>query len=307
MTRLRFMLDQECKRLNTTLGLIEQDYLLSWMLYGITKVEELQDKIVFKGGTGLKKMYYGHYRLSQDLDFTSYEDAPRGDALFNCIQKATSIAEKELSARNPDGRISLTCTPYKDKRGQHPNEQEAFVIHGQFPWHPDRPYSRVMIELTRKQHIVNTPVFLNIKHGYPEPFEGKMLTFTLDEIFGEKLMAMYSNAIKLHERGWTRSRARDYYDLFRLLTDFQDTLNLQKIMNTINFKTDTKLPIKCIEDFFDTSLLKQVKRDWHKQLNQMISPLPSFEEVVPNLRIMLSDFLKLPMTLNKNDLSDLQL
>ena len=66
MTQLRTMLDDECERLSTNLGLIEQDYRLSWMLYAISVVEELKGKAVLKGGTGLKKMYYDDYRISQD-------------------------------------------------------------------------------------------------------------------------------------------------------------------------------------------------------------------------------------------------
>lgn len=49
---------------------IEKDYILSWILYGIAKHENLSKTIVFKGGTLLKKVYFEDYRFSEDLDFT---------------------------------------------------------------------------------------------------------------------------------------------------------------------------------------------------------------------------------------------
>ncbi len=58
---------------------IERDYLLSWVLAGISVVPELRETLVFKGGTALKKCYFGNYRFSEDLDFTGLEGVPTGD------------------------------------------------------------------------------------------------------------------------------------------------------------------------------------------------------------------------------------
>jgi len=45
---------------------IEKDYILSWILFGISKQEKLSSSIVFKGGTLLKKVYFDDYRFSED-------------------------------------------------------------------------------------------------------------------------------------------------------------------------------------------------------------------------------------------------
>ncbi|MCX6188523.1 MAG: hypothetical protein NTW54_02750 [Bacteroidetes bacterium] len=42
---------------------IEKDYILSWILKGIAKHEQLSKIIVFKGGTVLKKIYFEGYRF----------------------------------------------------------------------------------------------------------------------------------------------------------------------------------------------------------------------------------------------------
>ena len=37
---------------------IEKDYILSWILWGISKHTDLSKSLVFKGGTVLKKVYF---------------------------------------------------------------------------------------------------------------------------------------------------------------------------------------------------------------------------------------------------------
>ena len=50
--------------------ILEQDYILSWVLAGLSSIKELQEALVFKGGTCLRKCYFGDYRFSQDIDLT---------------------------------------------------------------------------------------------------------------------------------------------------------------------------------------------------------------------------------------------
>ena len=67
---LRIRLDNERKRLNVPFYVIEQDYLLSWILFGISLVPELNNCLAFKGGTALKKCYFGEYRFLYDRQVT---------------------------------------------------------------------------------------------------------------------------------------------------------------------------------------------------------------------------------------------
>lgn len=49
---------------------IEKDYVISWILYGISRSDFLLKNLAFKGGTVLKKAYFPEYRFSEDLDFS---------------------------------------------------------------------------------------------------------------------------------------------------------------------------------------------------------------------------------------------
>ena len=55
---------------------IEKDYVLGWLLWGIGADPVLGDRWVFKGGTCLKKCYIETYRFSEDLDFTVLPGGP---------------------------------------------------------------------------------------------------------------------------------------------------------------------------------------------------------------------------------------
>lgn len=56
------------------IDLVEKDYVLGWLLYGISK-SSISDRLAFKGGTALSKVYFPDvWRLSEDLDFTALDE-----------------------------------------------------------------------------------------------------------------------------------------------------------------------------------------------------------------------------------------
>ena len=48
---------------------------------------ELQQSLVFKGGTALKKLFFGDYRFSEDLDYSVIK-APKGQRLMTAMESA---------------------------------------------------------------------------------------------------------------------------------------------------------------------------------------------------------------------------
>ena len=51
-------------------NVVEKDYVIGWLLWGIGSDPRLSTGWAFKGGTCLKKCYIETYRFSEDLDFT---------------------------------------------------------------------------------------------------------------------------------------------------------------------------------------------------------------------------------------------
>ena len=67
--------DAEIRRSARSAGVeprtVELDYVLGWALGGIAGHPRLAQRLVFKGGTCLRKCYFPDYRFSEDLDFTA--------------------------------------------------------------------------------------------------------------------------------------------------------------------------------------------------------------------------------------------
>src|SRR3990172_1374713 len=96
MKPLRIRLQEARKQTGLPWEIIEKDYILSWVLAGISNVDTLRDTLVFKGGTALKKCYFGDYRFSEDLDFSTVGDVPRGDAMEQLVGQACAAAKQLL-------------------------------------------------------------------------------------------------------------------------------------------------------------------------------------------------------------------
>jgi hypothetical protein len=101
MKPLRTRLQEARKRLGIPWEVLERDYLLSWILAGIAQVELLRETLVFKGGTALRKCYFGDYRFSEDLDFSGREGMPTGEAMELAVREACGIASKLLNEHAP--------------------------------------------------------------------------------------------------------------------------------------------------------------------------------------------------------------
>jgi predicted nucleotidyltransferase component of viral defense system len=59
---------------------LERDYCLAWFL-AVLSQSDLKTVLGFKGGTALKRCYFGDYRFSEDLDFTLLEAIPLEEIL----------------------------------------------------------------------------------------------------------------------------------------------------------------------------------------------------------------------------------
>jgi predicted nucleotidyltransferase component of viral defense system len=75
---------------------LERDYCLAWFLAELSR-SALSERIAFKGGTALKRCYFGDYRFSEDLDFTLVRPTPLEEILqgltpaYAAIRAATAI------------------------------------------------------------------------------------------------------------------------------------------------------------------------------------------------------------------------
>ncbi len=280
MRPLRTRLLEARKRLGLPWEVLEQDYLLSWILAAFGESGALRETLVFKGGTALKKCYFGEYRFSEDLDFSAVGDVPTGEAMEEAVREACTAAMRMLDDYAP---VEIGWERYTE-RHPHPGGQEAFTIRARFPWQRG-PQTRVMVETAVDEKVLRPPRFRRILHEYGEPFEVQVQVYPLEEIIAEKLRAILQHIEKLHSRGWSRSRARDYYDIWRVLGSYREQMDLLDFTSLLREKCALrKVVFDSPDDFFEESMLAYVEKTWEHWLGSLVPDLPSFEIVIGELR-----------------------
>ncbi len=280
MKPLRIRLQEARTRLGLPWEVLERDYLLSWVLAGITQVDALRDTLVFKGGTALKKCYFGDYRFSEDLDFTAIGAVLTGTTMESSMQEACTRAVTLLDPYVP---VEIVCERHVE-REPHPGGQEAFDIRARFPWHR-QPQTHVMVEIAVDERLLKPSLRRAVLHDYGEPLNAQVSVYSLEEIMAEKLRAILQHQRALERRGWVRSRARDYYDLWRILGAHRDHLDLADFSAFLSEKCAIReVTFTGPESFFPPAMLAVVEKTWEQWLGPLVSGLPPYTTVIEALR-----------------------
>lgn len=185
------------------LHVVEKDYVLGWLLAGISAHPALSDIWVFKGGTCLKKCYFETYRFSEDLDFTVTDEAHLEEGFLartfgeigEWVYESSGI---ELPAATR--RFEVFANP----RGK-PAAQGRVGYRGPHARAGDLP--RIKLDLAADEVLVLDPVRRPVFHPYTDaPADGiEALCYAFPEVFAEKMRALAE-----------RQRPRDLYDVIHL-------------------------------------------------------------------------------------------
>jgi len=250
-------------------AVLERDYCLAWFLVGLSR-SPLREILVFKGGTALKRCYFGDYRFSEDLDFTLAE--PHGldrilgglEIVFAEVQRASGIVV----------RFSRS-----DRKG-HQNSHTFYLSHeGPLPAASPK---EVKVDITIRERLVRPVVDRPVLRGYEEyedlPENSLVRAYSLDEIAVEKIVALTDKA---------RNEPRDLYDLWHLTTGGHVDLAMliPEIEDKLAFRGRTR-------DAMTTELATKEARYrklWSLRLGQQMATLPPFDDVFRAVRRNLRD------------------
>lgn len=168
----------------------EKDYVLAWLLRAAAEYKE--ERIVFKGGTALRRCYFDDYRFSEDLDFTVTDVALRGrldrvvERWCSEIGRIAGIdASVESDPENPEGRLWVSYTG--PLLAQRKNE--------------------IKIDFSFDEPVLTAIEYPTIHSEYSDlPADTYRLpTYSLIEIWAEKTRSLLQ-----------RTQPRDVYDLVAL-------------------------------------------------------------------------------------------
>lgn len=234
---------------------IEKDYILSWILQGISQHKELSKAIVFKGGTVLKKVYFEDYRFSEDLDYTLFNNSISNDQIFEWFDEVFEHIKDEANipleiidnSKHEDGGINFYISYVGPLGGFGSNK-------------------KVKIDISRSETLVFDPIMKNAFIGYSDQEKHQLLCYSLEEVLVEKLRSVMQ-----------RMQARDFYDIWYLLEIHN--MDVDFYINEFKTKCESK---KVNSAGFHKKLeqrLPQYKGRWLKSMKDQIQELPDFETV----------------------------
>jgi predicted nucleotidyltransferase component of viral defense system len=233
--KFRDLVDRTASMTGFYAPLMEKDYYLTFIL---SRVNDLCEDLIFKGGTCLNKIYYSYYRLSEDLDFSmrlpEYTTS-RGNRR-KCIQLVKDNIESFAK------RLGLRLEGV-DKAGR--NESKQYIYY--FVYDPVTMPSEqtIKFEIGLRFNPFLKPEARLVQHKFLHPFTGEPLfdagkvnCLSLNEIVSEKLRAAALREI---------IAPRDFYDLDFIL---RNNFNLadKEVMRLFKKKIE--------EDGGDTDLRK---------------------------------------------------
>lgn len=234
---------------------IEKDYILSWILFGVAKHEQLSKAIVFKGGTVLKKIYFEDYRFSEDLDFTLLNNETSNEQIIDWFKQTFEFIKE-------DANIPLEIID----DNQHEDGGINFYIRYIGPLGGQGSNKQVKLDISRSEQLVFDTVTKNVFTDYTDLDVYQLLCYPLEEVLVEKMRSVMQ-----------RMQARDFYDLWYLLTQYK--MEVDFYMNEFKIKCQSKnlsaedFPAKLIER------LPQYKGRWQSSLKEQIKYLPDFVQV----------------------------
>lgn len=248
--RIQKLADKE----NVPIGTIEKDYAVTSILSLIAQLSKL-NKMVFKGGTAIKKVHFNDFRFSEDIDFTCSED----------VSEDISIL---LDGKKHD--LDFTVTDIKKEKTAG-NSKKFTVKYNGFKNYPNN----VRIDLSLRESVQNKPSNLKVLHDYEELPSFSIPSMTKEEIMAEKVRAIiYSGA------------PRHLYDL-NYLFGKGVLLNPQLVQTKISLYND-----KFSLDKFKESMLA-MENDWVQDLRSLLPQVPlSFSEVSTEVLKKTSEVMK---------------
>lgn len=257
-------------------GIVEKDYVLTKALSAIAQSEVFQKYFLFKGGTALKKCFYPNWRFSEDFDFTVTEALSRAE-----IKDIFNITVETVGKLFGLGMRIIEYSQYPKIGGP--------ILTAQLKLGYDGPLRKssgqknnIRVDLSFDELVIARPVTKQMLKVYPEDIDTTLPVYSLEEILAEKLRSILQ-----------RGKSRDYYDVYLLLRDHAKDFSHSQAFDILLKKCEhKKMPKPTLENFFIPERTEEASRYWERGLAHQVNDLPSFDDVINELRALTTKVFK---------------
>ena len=241
-------------------GQIEKDYIITWILYGISQDAFLLENLLFKGGTVLKKAYFSDFRFSEDLDFTLMNDKVSNEKIFEAFEKLFEFVREEAN-------IPLERQPETNFESGNVN---FYLFYGG-PLGGTFGKKDLKIDFTRNEWLAFDVRDTSIIRVYSDLVKDfKIKCYSKQEVLIEKMRSLME-----------RTQPRDIYDLWYLFEI--DGISISHYNKEFIKKTAHKgLNPDELSDKLNEKEGKY-KSMWEKYLANQVHDLPDFDGVFRDL------------------------
>jgi len=247
-------------------NIIEKDYVLGWLLDGISKHAVIGRDWIFKGGTCLKKCYFETYRFSEDLDFTLRQESHLNEEfLMAAFREIVDDVYDGTGLEIPKEMIRFEI--FENPRGKL-SAEGRISYRGPMQQRGDMP--RIKLDLTADEVVALPPVMREVQHSYSDkPGEGIFVQcYCFEEVFAEKIRALAE-----------RLRPRDLYDVINLYHHNDVSPDHVLLNNTLKQKCDFKgIALPSAKSLADKPERAELAAEWENMLAHQLPALPSYEQ-----------------------------
>ena len=234
--------------------IIEKDYLIELVLFYLAKEGYFKEKLIFRGATALKKVYYPDYRFSEDLDFL--------------LEDKENLREHEQKLGQLLLNISSEYPFQLNKRSEFNRDRLQFFI--SYEIIPEiRAIKELKVDIL-KDNVIPSYQRKKILFSYPEFKEdiAGLNTYILESVISDKICRIFD----------ADNEPRDLYDLWYLLRSELDVAKIKK-----------ELERRYGYDIYIANLLTEIaredyKRNWKIRLERQVGNLPAYEVVIKELK-----------------------
>ncbi len=224
-----------------SLGQVEKDYFQHIILAALSR--KMSSFLVFKGGTALQKTGLIP-RFSEDLDFTalgklSLEQIEK--IVLNAIESYNSSCELDHfidDERTLGFRIKIQGPLYRNRRG----------------------LCTIRIEASKREELLASPQPREINPPYSDILPYVINIMQFEEMAAEKIRALY-----------TRNKARDLYDLYKLIESGAE-IRTDLVNSKLEYYKKTFEPAVFLER------CKALSKKWESELTSLMEYVPPKEK-----------------------------
>ncbi|HLD81303.1 MAG TPA: nucleotidyl transferase AbiEii/AbiGii toxin family protein [archaeon] len=247
----RKQLEEIARERNLSLAIIQKDWALGWILYGISsRVPEL----VFTGGTALSKVYFPKmWRLSEDLDFAL----------------PTDISNEELISELGDALVLVENDSQIKAHMEKPHSNPGYIqvkVKFEGPLYADT----AKIDIKREPVLDEVRV-KDILKNYPDYKGFTVRVKSLEEILARKIVTLMS-----------RDRIRDYYDVWLMMTETE--VNVKRAGEIMKeYVSQNKVGFNP-ENIFTEDIERVLQPYWDREILRLANPKITLKAMLAQLK-----------------------